>query len=222
MSIWKKYEKQILKALKDKYRDFHVRPNEKIPGVYSKIKRQVDVSLRKDNKGTPVLGIVECKCYSKRIDVKVVDSFIGFLQDVGADFGFIVTNRGFSPAARRRALGSAIRLDVVKFSDWDSFDAQWFTERADVEGRGEFIIRCTYCNHKNIFIGADLDFEVVESEERAQGNENIYNATWDVNCEKCQRSIHASFDVVEYPVGCRTLGHSEIQGGELLKKFNIC
>lgn len=35
---------------------------------------------------------VECKCYSKNIDVKIVDGFIGFLEDIKANLGIIITN----------------------------------------------------------------------------------------------------------------------------------
>jgi hypothetical protein len=47
---------------------------------------------------------VDCKCFTRNVDVKAVEVFIGLVEDVGTDFGLIVTTEGYSPAARRGLL----------------------------------------------------------------------------------------------------------------------
>jgi ferredoxin-fold anticodon binding domain-containing protein len=61
--------------------------------------------------------VVECKYYNRKLTIKLVESFIGFLEDVGLSDGIIVTNIGVSkPAAKRVAL-SAIRIRVLSEDD---------------------------------------------------------------------------------------------------------
>ena len=38
--------------------------------------------------------IVDCKCLFKKIDVKDVETFIGLVEDVNAEFGLLITTSG--------------------------------------------------------------------------------------------------------------------------------
>ena len=42
------------------------------------------------------------------------DSFIGFLEDVNANIGILVTNKGYSKGAKNRAKCAGIFLEIVK------------------------------------------------------------------------------------------------------------
>jgi hypothetical protein len=57
--------------------------------------------------------VIDCKCLGRRIDVKTVESFIGLVQDAGADRGLLVTTKGASEAARRRDHAGTLDLEVV-------------------------------------------------------------------------------------------------------------
>jgi hypothetical protein len=63
-----------------------------------------------------MLGIVDCKCYSQRVDVKDVEAVIGMAADVRADIALIVTTVGYSDAALARARNEPnvrVHLDIV-------------------------------------------------------------------------------------------------------------
>ena len=65
--------------------------------------RQIDVAIRSDIAGYPVLIIVECKDYARRVEVGNVDELVGKLNDVGAVSAVLVSNSGFSDKAIARA-----------------------------------------------------------------------------------------------------------------------
>ena len=87
-----------------------------IPGRFSEIERQIDVAGRSDLLGQGMLGIVDCKCYSKRVDVNDVEAVIGMAADVRADIAVIVTTIGYTDAAKARANNDPnirIHLDII-------------------------------------------------------------------------------------------------------------
>jgi len=217
--MWKKYEKQIAPKVKSKFPNYDIRPNDTIRGKLSKVNRQVDISLKKESNGKMILGIAECKCFGRRIDVKQVDSFAGFLKDVDAQFGLMITNKGFSKGAKNRAIGDNIDLEVIKFSDWDSFNTTWFSEGNFISANN-LVVRCLKCNNKLLFNDDELTFNVVEVHERSMGSEIYYHAYWEGCCDKCNNGIRLSLEIIEYPVGQKTLSHAEIDGCELLKMFD--
>ncbi len=115
MANWEAYEKHIFEKLYNDFPDSVITKNDRILGQFSNARRQVDISIRGKLAGHDVLGVVECKFFNKRVNVKVIDGFIGFLEDVKANLGIIVTNKGFSTAAQNRARVKDIRLEVVEF-----------------------------------------------------------------------------------------------------------
>jgi restriction endonuclease Mrr len=73
--------------------------------------------------------IVDCKCFSRNVDVQAVEAFAGFLDDVNVELGLLVTTAGFSEAARRRAEHvRGLRLDVVELDEL----AKWLPRRPTV------------------------------------------------------------------------------------------
>jgi len=91
---------------------------QRLPGRFSEIERQIDVIVRGTFAGLPDVHtmIVDCKHFTRALDVTHVEAFGGLVDDVNADFGLLVTSKGFSGAARRRADSiRGIRLDVVEF-----------------------------------------------------------------------------------------------------------
>ncbi len=102
-SEWKKYEEDIFNLLKIQYPDSVILDNHKIKGKYSKRKRQLDVLVEGFVAGRKFRQVVECKHFNKKIDVKIVESILGFLDDVNADRAIIITNKGYTKSAYLRA-----------------------------------------------------------------------------------------------------------------------
>lgn len=72
--------------------------------------RQIDVLIRSSVGPIPLLTIVECKDYRKRVSVTVVDALHSVLQDVGASKGVLVTRGGYSGGALKKARRLGISL----------------------------------------------------------------------------------------------------------------
>src|SRR6266498_2632311 len=116
MAEWRDYEKQIHEKFRIYFPTCKVIHNTTVRGRFSKTPRQVDIAVQSHVEGFHFFGAVECKYFNKRVDVKIVDSFIGFLDDIGADFGYIITNKGFTKSAANRASVPHLRLRVVEFN----------------------------------------------------------------------------------------------------------
>lgn len=116
-NMWKEYERKLYQFLKDTYPDCEIDFDDSIFGIYSKAERQIDFAIRGNLAGKRILGIVDCKYYKKNIDVKIIESFIGMMQDVNANFGFMITNQGYSNAAKNRVINSNLKLDVLNFDE---------------------------------------------------------------------------------------------------------
>ena len=115
---WRDYEDHIYEKLTEMAGDAAtVEFDRKLPGRFSEVDRQIDVLITGGFAGDVeknVVAIVDCKHYTRNIDVTHVEAFIGLAEDVNADLGFLITNTGFSPAAKRRASqGHGIRLQVI-------------------------------------------------------------------------------------------------------------
>ncbi len=122
MSDWEIYEQQIFEKFRSKYDNCDFIKNHKIKGLYSNVNRQIDVAIIGNLAGIEQLGVIECKYYNKKIDVKTVDSFIGFIQDVNANFGIIITNQGFSEGATNRAKNQKVHLDIINIEEIDEYE----------------------------------------------------------------------------------------------------
>jgi hypothetical protein len=133
---WKAYERQIYKALKagvaaDAEVTFDEHGTQRLPGRCTGIDRQIDVIVRGRFAGLPDIHtmIVDCKCLSRKVDVKDVEAFIELVKDVGAVFGLLVARTGFSKTARIRAAAArGIVLGVVPLDEL----AVWLPRRPAV------------------------------------------------------------------------------------------
>ena len=142
MKDWEKYEERIFEKLNDSFPNSIILKNQKIIGKYSKRSRQIDILVRSESIGRELIIIIDCKKFSKKIDVKTVESFIGFSEDVGAHIGIMITNIGYSKSAENRAKNhhKDIQLDIVEFEKFDdyyfSFDSCTLCKDEDGVPRG--------------------------------------------------------------------------------------
>jgi len=123
---WRQYERQIFDRLtKLAGEDSVVEFDQSVPGYLSEAERQVDVLVRGRFAGQTATGTmaVDCKCWSKKVDVMDVDRFVGTIEDIRTDFGLLVTTEGFTPAAKRRAENArGIRVDVVPYEELEDWE----------------------------------------------------------------------------------------------------
>lgn len=122
---WRRYEKLISNNLEQKFPGCSITFDDSIFGVFSKTDRQIDISIRGDLAGNKILGIVDCKYYSEKIDVKAVESFIGMLEDLNANIGIMITNNGYSQAAINRSSVTNLKLDIVKVNELDELNVDY-------------------------------------------------------------------------------------------------
>lgn len=120
---WQKYEKKVLEECRRVFKDSDIRYNVHVKGLYSKRKRQIDIIVKTNNE---VVYIVDSKKYNKKVDVKTVESFIGMVKDVGANYGIIVSEMGFTKTAVNRAhLGeNNIEVDILSLNELKMFQAE--------------------------------------------------------------------------------------------------
>lgn len=85
--------------------------------------RQIDILIEGHIAGFDMTIIVDCKYFNKRVDVKEVESFLSFLQDLKASKGVLITNNGYTDAAHNRAAYDSqdIELRLINFEDLHQF-----------------------------------------------------------------------------------------------------
>lgn len=115
---WRNYEHYIYYTFKDKYPDCQIEFNKKIKGIISGRSRQVDLFIEGEIAGEKLTIIVDCKYFNKKIDIKLVESFLGFVKDVKGNKGILITNKGFTKSANTRALNDQtahVKLEIIEF-----------------------------------------------------------------------------------------------------------
>jgi hypothetical protein len=76
--------------------------NEKLPDRVGNT-RQYDVVIRGTLAGRPMLGVMECRDHNTRKGPDAIDGFANKMRNLGADFGIMVSRRGFTTQALRLA-----------------------------------------------------------------------------------------------------------------------
>lgn len=122
MSDWRAYERAMFNQLYYDFRPprFVVRPSAReVVGEKSQSKRQLDVSVFDAYDLSQPILVVECKRYSRKLNIKDVEEFIGMLQDLGDPKDVLVCPLGFSGPATRRAKAAGIETVVLTLPDAD-------------------------------------------------------------------------------------------------------
>lgn len=85
-------------------------------------KRQIDILMTAENGPLKTKTIIECRDYGKNLDVTHIDGLHSKMQDVAVHQAVLVTRKGYSEKARKKAkrLGMLLfTLDEAKENDWD-------------------------------------------------------------------------------------------------------
>ncbi|SMN02552.1 hypothetical protein SPONN_1297 [uncultured Candidatus Thioglobus sp.] len=123
---WKTYEKEIFTYFKEQYPDAEITLDIKVIGLYSKVKRQIDILIEQYIAGNRIIIAIDGKYFNKKVDVKAVESYIGMLEDIGAHKGLLISKEGFTEAAYNRAhFGpTEIELDILNFNNIELYQGQ--------------------------------------------------------------------------------------------------
>ena len=124
MSDFRDYENGVADVLSYVLGDeATVERNVMLPGRQSQVQRQIDVCVTgRIFQFTDATMIVDCKKWKSKIDVADMGSFIGLVEDVGADFGLLMTSSGESEGARQLAKGArGIRVQSISIEELGSW-----------------------------------------------------------------------------------------------------
>ncbi|WP_394229418.1 restriction endonuclease [Shewanella colwelliana] len=109
---WKKLEYLVVSIQKQLSPDASVQHNVMLDGIDSETKRQIDVLVEQNVGQYTIRIVIDCKDYSKPVDVKGIEEFQGLVQDVRAHKGALVCPSGFTKAALKRA--KKLQIDLYR------------------------------------------------------------------------------------------------------------
>lgn len=119
------YESMVLDKFKREFPDAILKHNQRIKGLISGRSRQIDILVEGKVLHMDIRGVIECKYLNKKIDIPIIEAFISFLEDVGANVGFLITNIGFTKAAKKRATHS-IKIEVITLNELEDYYFSWW------------------------------------------------------------------------------------------------
>lgn len=109
---WKELEYLVAMIQKQLSPDASVQHNVMLDGIESETKRQIDVLVEQNIGQYTMRIVIDCKDYSKPVDVKGVEEFHGLVQDVKAHKGALVCPSGFTKSALKRA--KKLQIDLYR------------------------------------------------------------------------------------------------------------
>ncbi len=109
---WKQLENLVAMIQKQLSPDANVQHNVMLEGVDSETKRQIDVLVEQNIGQYTMRIVIDCKDYSKPVDVKGVEEFHGLVHDVRAHKGALVCPSGFTKSALKRA--KKLQIDLYR------------------------------------------------------------------------------------------------------------
>lgn len=116
---WIDYENEVFETCKLYFTSAKITRDVKIQGRFSKTDRQIDVLIEENIGGNTIKIVIDCKLYNKNIDVKTVEAFISMVDDIGAEKGLMITEKGYSESSLQRAFNNPnhIELDIYSLGE---------------------------------------------------------------------------------------------------------
>lgn len=109
---WKELENLVAMIQKQLSPDASVQHNVMLEVIDSETKRQIDVLVEQNIGQYTMRIVIDCKDYSRPVDVKGVEEFHGLVQDVRAHKGALVCPAGFTKSALKRA--KKLQIDLYR------------------------------------------------------------------------------------------------------------
>ncbi len=180
---WREYESLVYEECNRVFHHCEILHNIYVDGIFSRRKRQIDIQIR-DTDGK--LIIIDAKKYDKKIDVKIVESFIGMVKDVGGDVGIIISEKGFSKTAINRAhYGEEnIEVDILnlhELSMFQSIGAIPYSGSCGILAQSPFCWIIDASQRDNMV--ATMYRRGFTFEEATKSKEWAYINFWEKNCE---------------------------------------
>lgn len=122
---WREYEHYVHTRLSKIFPEADIKHDVKRWGYLSETERQVDIYIKGAVAGFDLDIAVDCKYFSRNIDVKAVDAYVSMLRDIRANKGVMITNAGYSDAAYNRAYNDIqdLELRIIEFDDLEDFQS---------------------------------------------------------------------------------------------------
>lgn len=157
---WKKYEREIFRYFRDTFPDTSIKYDQHIIGKFSKVSRQVDILIEGEIVGFEIKIVVDCKYFSKNIDVKSVESFCSMIEDLDAHQGILITQKGYSKAAINRAFygNHKVELDIINFDDIKNYQG---------------LLALPYSGHNTVILPAPFGW-VIDTRNKINGIASLY------------------------------------------------
>jgi hypothetical protein len=191
---WKRFEKLAYEIQKEFAGTAQVTLNDSIPGIDSKTKRQIDISIREQIGQYPILVVIDCKDYKEPVDVKAIEEFSTMVRDVRANKSAIVSSNGFTEAALNVAKTYGIdtfRLVDTESVDWKTYAAiPVLLERTFVRG-----FQMQFSGTGYVLIPsstqelAELELQTAEG-TKLGSTKNILHAMWNKEEIKHEPGVH--------------------------------
>lgn len=101
----------------------------------TRTRHRVDVEVRGNRAGMTFLWVVECKYWNSRVPKAAVATLSSILQDVGADRGILLSEKGFQSGAKNLARNTNIALTsldemrVTTYHEWVEYQCAALVKR---------------------------------------------------------------------------------------------
>ena len=115
-----------------------VHRNSKYRGRISGRSIHVEVSFEAQLLGARILGLVECKRYTSRVEVSDVEEFHSKIDDIGAHKGLMFTTVGYESGAVKVAKGRGIALFILREGE-EPDEVRVMTRSAGPNRRGRLV-----------------------------------------------------------------------------------
>src|SRR4051794_38934892 len=102
-TTWQEFEALVERLHRGLHRGAKITRDDRILGVNSRCKRQIDIAIRHKVGPNDILIIVECKRRSRKVDIDGMNAFAAAREDVRAHLGIMVSEKGFTNGARHIA-----------------------------------------------------------------------------------------------------------------------
>ena len=122
---WRDYEILITRHFQRLFPQASIQHDVRRPGLISKIDRQIDLLIEGAVAGFMLTIVVDCKYFGKKIDVKDVDEFLGYLHDIRVSKGVLITNQGYTDAAYNRATYDTrdVEIRIIGIDDLERYQS---------------------------------------------------------------------------------------------------
>jgi restriction endonuclease len=137
---WQEFEGVVERLERKFHSNAIVKRDDHLPGRKSQRMRQIDVSIKYTLGPNNVLIVVECKRHSRKLGPDEIGAFISKIDDVGAQLGIIVAEKGFTKGARNLAQERGVKtytLRDTRRESWpDQVTIKMFVESCFIRVRG--------------------------------------------------------------------------------------